>query len=64
MRFEPSKVTEALEGRLKQLNVFIDGFELRGGIHRGYIRVFTSGLLLVLRHGALAKPESAFWHLK
>jgi hypothetical protein len=43
MRFEPTIVTEALEGRLKQLNVFLDRFDLRGGIHRGYIRVFNNG---------------------
>jgi hypothetical protein len=28
---------------VKDLNKFIDGFELRGGIHRGYMRVFNNG---------------------
>ena len=32
-----------LEEQVKQLNEFFDRFELRGGIHRGYIRVFNNG---------------------
>ena len=43
MRYEPTKVTEYLEGQLKKLNAFFDGFALRGGIHRGYVRVFNNG---------------------
>jgi hypothetical protein len=42
-RFEPTPVTMKLEQELKDLNNFLDGFELRGGIHRGYIRVFNNG---------------------
>lgn len=33
MRFEPTAHTESLEQELKRLNKFLDGFELRGGIH-------------------------------
>ena len=43
MRFDPSIKTKNIEEQLKQLNMFFDGFELRGGIHRGYIRVFNNG---------------------
>ena len=42
-RFEHTPVTMKLEQEVKDLNKFIDGFELRGGIHRGYIRVFNNG---------------------
>ena len=43
MRYEATPLTEKLERQLKELNVFFDGFELRGGIHRGYLRVFNNG---------------------
>jgi hypothetical protein len=43
MRFERTAHTERLEHQLKELNAFFDTFELRGGIHRGYIRVFNNG---------------------
>jgi len=43
MRFETTPLTAKLEKQLKELNVFFDGFELRGGIHRGYLRVFNNG---------------------
>jgi hypothetical protein len=43
MRFEATPLTEKLERQLKELNSFFDGFELRGGIHRGYLRVFNNG---------------------
>ena len=43
MRFEQTPVTEKLERELKGLNSFLDSFELQGGIHRGYIRVFNNG---------------------
>jgi hypothetical protein len=43
MRFEPTSLTRKLEQQLKRLNEFLDGFELQGGIHRGYIRVFNNG---------------------
>jgi hypothetical protein len=42
-RFEHTPVTMRLEQEVKDLNKFIDGFELRGGIHRGYMRVFNNG---------------------
>jgi hypothetical protein len=43
MRFEHTALTTNLEQELKDLNKFLDGYELRGGIHRGYIRVFNNG---------------------
>ena len=43
MRFEATAATERLERQLKELNAFFDGFELRGGMHRGYLRIFNNG---------------------
>src|SRR5262249_6172677 len=43
MRYKPNEATENVERSLKELNKFFDQFELRGGIHRGYIRVFNNG---------------------
>jgi hypothetical protein len=43
MRFERTAITTKLEQELKDLNKFLDGYELRGGIHRGYTRVFNNG---------------------
>lgn len=43
MSFEQTPHTDRLEEELKRLNQFLDGFELSGGIHRGYIRVFNNG---------------------
>jgi hypothetical protein len=43
MRFERTVLATKLEQELKDLNKFLDGFELRGGIHRGYTRVFNNG---------------------
>jgi hypothetical protein len=41
--FDPTPQTEKLEAEVKELNEFFDGFELRGGTHRGFIRVFNNG---------------------
>jgi hypothetical protein len=43
MRYEATALTEKMEKQLKELNTFFDGFELLGGIHRGYLRVFNNG---------------------
>ena len=43
MKFEATARTEKLEKQLKALNTFFDGFELRGGLHRGYLRIFNNG---------------------
>ena len=43
MHFEATAKTERMEKQLKELNSFFDRFELRGGVHRGYIRVFNNG---------------------
>src|SRR5262245_54145172 len=42
-RFEATAFTEKLEKQLKELNSFFDGFEMQGGIHRGYLRIFNNG---------------------
>ena len=34
---------EKLEADVKRINDFVDRFELRGGVHRGYIRIFNNG---------------------
>jgi hypothetical protein len=43
MRFERTTLTMKLEQELKDLNKFLDCFELQGGIHRGYTRGFNNG---------------------
>ena len=43
MRYKPTTATENVEQSLKELNTFFDRFELRDGIHRGFIRVFNNG---------------------
>jgi hypothetical protein len=43
MSFKPTQLTVKLENQIKRLNEFFDGFELEGGVHRGYIRVFNNG---------------------
>ena len=43
LRFEPTAESELLEAEVRELNEFFGEFELRGGTHRGYIRVFNNG---------------------
>ena len=43
MKFDHTATTRNLEDNLKALNAFLEKFELRGGIHRGFIRVFNNG---------------------
>jgi len=43
MSFKPTLLTNKLQDEIKRLNEFFDGFELEGGVHRGYIRVFNKG---------------------
>jgi hypothetical protein len=43
MRFEATALTKKLERQLKELNAFFDGFDLKSGTHRGYLRVFNNG---------------------
>ena len=43
MRFERTPQTERLETWTRELNEFFDQFELRGGTHRGFIRIFNQG---------------------
>jgi hypothetical protein len=42
MRFDHTPKSEWLEGRIRELNEFLDG-KLGGGIHRGYVCVFNNG---------------------
>lgn len=43
IRFKPSSRTMELERELIQINQFLDGFDIRGGNHRGYVRIFNKG---------------------
>jgi hypothetical protein len=43
LKFAETEKTEKLEADVMELNKFLDTFQLRGGIHRGYIRVFNCG---------------------
>jgi hypothetical protein len=43
MRIDHTRKTNKLEADLHELNKFLDGFELRGGTHRGYIRIYNQG---------------------
>jgi hypothetical protein len=43
LRFDKTPKTEKMEAELHELNKFLDGFELRNGVHRGYIRIFNQG---------------------
>jgi hypothetical protein len=43
MKIDPTSQTKALEADVRELNLFFDGFELRGGTHRGFIRIFNQG---------------------
>ncbi len=43
VKFETNERTQALEQQVKDLNQFLDVFDIRGGTHRGYIRVFNMG---------------------
>jgi hypothetical protein len=43
MSFKRTPRTDALEADIRELNEFFDGFELRGGTHRGFIRSFNKG---------------------
>jgi hypothetical protein len=43
LRYEETARTQKLQDQVKRLNEFLDGFDLKGGVHRGYIRVFNDG---------------------
>ncbi len=43
LKFDPTPRTEELEGQIIALNKFLDGFDIRGGRHRGFIRGFNNG---------------------
>jgi hypothetical protein len=43
MRFERTGKAKELEQQVRDLNEFLDQFDLRYGSHRGYIRVFNQG---------------------
>jgi hypothetical protein len=43
MKFERAGKGLQLEQQLRHLNNFLDGVDLRGGSHRGYVRIFNQG---------------------
>jgi hypothetical protein len=43
MDFPTDGTTERLEAQVIALNDFLSGFEIRGGIHYGFVRVFNEG---------------------
>jgi hypothetical protein len=43
LRFDHTRKTNKLEAELHELNKFLDRFDLRGGPHRGYIRIYNQG---------------------
>ena len=43
MRFERAGKAKELEQQVRDLNEFLDRFDIGGGSHRGYIRVFNQG---------------------
>jgi hypothetical protein len=43
MKFERTGKALELEEQVRDLNNFLDGFDLRGGSHRGYVRIFNQG---------------------
>lgn len=42
--FKKTPQTKALEYDVKRLNVFLNGFEIGGGSHGGYTRIFNNGV--------------------
>jgi hypothetical protein len=43
MKFASAGKAIELEKQVRDLNDFLDGFDLRGGAHRGYVRIFNQG---------------------
>jgi hypothetical protein len=43
MKFARTAKAERLEREVRELNEFFDTFDLRGGVHRGFIRIFNKG---------------------
>jgi hypothetical protein len=43
MGFERTGKALELEQQVRELNEFLDRFDLRGGAHRGYVRIFNQG---------------------
>ena len=43
MRFDRTPKALQLERQVRELNEFLDRFDLRGGSHRGYVRIFNQG---------------------
>jgi hypothetical protein len=42
-KFNRTERANKLEDEIKELNQFLDAFDIRGGIHRGYVRIFNLG---------------------
>lgn len=43
MEFEPTSLSKQLEGEVRELNEFLKGQTIEGGIHHGYVRIFQNG---------------------
>ncbi|HEX3524957.1 MAG TPA: hypothetical protein VHT52_23085, partial [Stellaceae bacterium] len=43
MEIDPSPHTELLEQDVRELNTFLGRFDLRGGVHSGFVRIFNQG---------------------
>ena len=43
LEITPTSLTAKLEEEVRALNTFFDQFELRGGMHRGFVRIFNQG---------------------
>jgi hypothetical protein len=43
MKFDRTHQTDKIENDVRELNEFLDQFELRGGTHRGFNRIFNQG---------------------
>jgi hypothetical protein len=43
LKFERTGKARLLEEQVRDLNSFLDTFDLRGGEHRGYVRIFNQG---------------------
>ena len=43
MKFERAGKAPDREEQVRSLNEYLDRFDLRGGSHRGYVRIFNQG---------------------
>ena len=60
MKITPSCRTMELERQVLQINEFLDSFDIRGGTHRGYVRIFNMGDNPSFRSGPVAPPPGRY----